>query len=202
MKFKRLGSVALASMLLMGAGSSAALAAEPEEVPTIPNSIEIIDPNSGPDFISDADMAEIVARSDAEGGLTFAGDSSARAAKAPVICHQDTGVVYKRSSGSGHLYGTVGAKPKITCTGGAAAHLALSTVVYKKVTLGYSKVAGAFVSKNWGESSLTQKTVEYICKTSKANHYRVIATGTVQYADSLPITASPYSDTQDKVTCG
>lgn len=199
MKLKNVSVIAAASLLLFGFGSSAAGATE--LAPQAP-AVETLEADNGPEFISDAEMAEIDSRSAASGELTFTDSSGVSARALGVVCRQDTGVVYKRASGSGHLYGTVGAKPKITCANGSAAYLSLSTVVYKKVTGGYSKVAGAFKSQNWGAASLTQKSVEYVCKSSKANHYRVIATGTVQYAGKTPITASPYSDTQNKLTCG
>lgn len=130
-------------------------------------------------------------------------EGGAYTAKKSPACKQDTGRIWSRTSGRGHPYGTIGGKPSITCNI-AVTKISLSTNIYKKKSGHWKKVAGPFNNSNRGAKSLTQKSVEYVCKkaTSKS-HFRIVANGSVTYPGLKAIPGGAYSDTPNPgLTCG
>lgn len=152
-----------------------------------------------PDVLTDEQMDELTSdmQNLNEGPLVFEAPGSPRVqAKAVTpLCTQDTGRIWKRTSGSIHKYGTIGGKPSITCNTNVTA-LSLSTTLYIKTMFGWGKVAGPFNSANAGVKKLEQKQVEYACKkASPYNHFRMVANGSVTYPGLKPIAGGAYSET-------
>lgn len=185
-------ALVLGSLFAAGGGQSAVaeataidLSAQEEMLPTMPDSM------------TDEQM-DLLTAGYQEGDLVLAPETvpgaTQFAAKASPLCTQDTGALWKRTSGGGYKYGTVGGKPAIGCNV-AVTHLSLESTVYKKVTWGWSKVAGPFKNQNWGAKSLTQKSVEYVCKSGgPVTMFRIVANGSVTYPGLKPIAGGSYSE--------
>jgi len=185
-------ALALGSLFAVEGGQSTAaeattidLSEQAETLPTMPNSM------------TDAQMDQLTAEYQ-EGPLVLSPGTATGvtpfAAKVRPLCTQDTGRLWKRTSGAGYKYGTVGAKPSIGCNV-PVTHLSLETTVYKKVVWGWSKVSGPFKNQNWGAKSLTQKSVQYVCKKGgPVTMFRVIANGSVTYPGKKAIAGGAYSE--------
>lgn len=193
----------LASLTFLAGGLVFSVTPQAAEA-TLPQSVSPLSSNTAPkplpDTLTDSEMKRVVSgmKKNSTGQLSLAAPPAAlaKAAKKSPLCTQDTGVVYKRTSGSPYKYGTVGSKPSLTCNT-PVTYLALSTFVYKKTIWGWQKVTKEFKNQNWGTSSLTQKSVEYVCsKAQPYTYFRVIAKGTVTYPGLKPIYGGAYSDTE------
>jgi hypothetical protein len=92
-------------------------------------------------------------------------------------CTIDTGAVYKRTSGTGYQYGTVGGKPATQCTN-IMISISQSTTLYKTVWWGLQQVAGPFSSSNQGEGRLQQTKVEKVCDDLRDTTFRMEVSST------------------------
>mgnify|MGYP001604565622 CR=1 FL=1 len=141
-----------------------------------------------PSFMSDTDMALL-----AEGAVEIANPSQGQA-RGPwysTLCTLDTGYVYKRASGAGTPYGTVGGKPKTTCTG-PVARIEQSSAVYKATAGGWAKMTGDVWSYNTDQSSLQQTNVEYACTSLSTNTFKLVTLGAVWYYGQSPVSGGAY----------
>lgn len=148
-----------------------------------------------PAFISDAKMNEY-----SRGSVSFVEPDADVQAEASLACTLDIGDVYMRTSGSIHKFGTVGAKPKTSCSG-RVTRIEQSTGVYKKTSGGWAQVAGDWNSFNTNESSLTQKNIEYVCKGQQGNDYRVVTRGAVWFPGRAPVPGGAYEISNGKLPC-
>lgn len=105
------------------------------------------------------------------------GGSGFRAMAAGDFCNIVPGQMWKRTSGSGYRFGTVGGKPRMAnCTSGVRS-TKLESYVYKRVGWAqWTQVAGPFVSR--GTGNMQQLSVQYICKGLDQNAFQVIIIGT------------------------
>lgn len=108
-----------------------------------------------------------------------------------VSCSIDTGVVYKRTSGSAYTYGTVGGKPRTTCTV-LMVSIQQSTTLYKTVWWGLQKVAGPFNASNSGQGTLVQLNVQRICNSLATTTFRMEVRSTGVFPTGTTGTASAF----------
>ena len=128
------------------------------------------------------------------------GDATTSAlAAGGVSCTIKTGNVYKRTSGSGYTYGTVGGHPATQCTV-PMVRIQQSTTLYKTVWWGLQQVAGPFNSSNSGVSSLTQTSPVRICDDLRQTTFRMIVRSTGTFPTGVSGTASAYE--QATLACG
>lgn len=125
-------------------------------------------------------------------------NASSRAA-AGVGCHVDTGNVYKRSSGSGYPYGTVGGKPRTTCDT-LMVRITQTTTLYKTVWWGLQQVAGPFSSTNVGQGTIQQTNVQVVCADLRNTTFRMIVRSTGTFPTGTTGTASAYEEAN--LPCG
>lgn len=125
----------------------------------------------GPDDLTWAEVAALPAANS-----VFISNGKTRAAAG--VCSMDSGNIYKRTSGSGTLYGTVGMKPTTNCSV-AMLHIVNTVHMYKTTWFGWQG-QGTWSNENSGYSSLTLKTVEVICNDLRSTEFYGIfeSTGT------------------------
>lgn len=204
-------AAAAAALLLSGAlvasGGSAAFA-QPDASSSVaePGTVDAAAPEL-PDVLTDEEMEALASHMQNldEGPLEFIPDAGATpdsgaslAAKAATpVCRQDTGIIWKRTSGSKYEFGSIGGKPFIDCKGSPVAALSLTSTIYKKNSVGaWVKVAGPFKSFNSNMPRLQPTNVEYICKSdTKKNQFRLVANGSVTYYGLKPIAGGSYAET-------
>lgn len=114
-------------------------------------------------------------------------------------CTIDTGAVYKRTSGTGYQYGTVGGKPRTTCTV-LMVRIEQSTTLYKTVWWGLQSVAGPFNAVNYGQGTLQQTNVQRVCNDLRSTTFRMIVRGTGVFPTGTSGTASAYEEAT--LSCG
>lgn len=107
--------------------------------------------------------------------------SSTNATAAVAKCTFDPGQMWSRKSGNIYKYGTVGGKPQMRdCTSGVMS-TQISSDVFRFNGWWWERVAGTFTS--YGTGNMTQKSVEYVCKGTNSNKYKVIGVGTVVFTN-------------------
>jgi len=123
--------------------------------------------------------------------------TSSMATTGGVGCSINTGSVYKRASGSAYNYGTVGGKPRTTCTVPMVS-IQQTTTLYKTVWWGLQRVAGPFTSRNAGEGTLVQLNVQRVCDSLSTTTFRmevrstgVFPTGTTGSASAFETASLP-----------
>jgi hypothetical protein len=114
-------------------------------------------------------------------------------------CTINTGDVYKRASGRGFPYGTVGGKPTTTC-GTLMVRMTQTTTLYKTVWWGLQKVAGPFTSSNVGQGTITQRNVIRKCDDLRDTTFRMIVRNTGTFPTGSTGTASAYEESTE--ACG
>ncbi|MFF7682856.1 hypothetical protein ACFZA2_08830 [Microbacterium sp. NPDC007973] len=90
-------------------------------------------------------------------------------------CRLDPGNMWKRTSGYGYKYGTVGSKPRLLeCTPGVV-KTGVHSDVYRWSGVNWVKVAGTFNS--YGTGNMQQLSVQYVCANLTDRYFEVITTG-------------------------
>jgi hypothetical protein len=136
-----------------------------------------------------------------KGTATFGENAGNGMALAAASCTLNTGPVYKRKSGSAYPpYGTVGGKPRTTCTVPMVS-IKHTTNMYKTVWWGYQHVGGPFEpSGNFGVSSYEQKSVEVVCADLRNTTFRMVVTSVGTFPDGQTAGGTAYED--GTVECG
>jgi hypothetical protein len=126
-------------------------------------------------------------------------DGSIRIVKTGVACTINTGDVYSRASGGIYQFGTVGGKPRTTCTI-VVPSIRHETTMYKKVWWGLQRVAGPFRSASYGEGTLQQTNVQVICQDYRQTTWRMIVRSTTAFPTGSVGSGSAYEDSTE--ACG
>lgn len=193
---RNLFAVLAVGSLLAGLPTAAQASGEqespvPGEVVTVP----------APSTLTDAEMAALSPGSVSLAAPSSPGPSARAANPYRPLCTLDIGNVYKRTSGGKYKYGTVGAKPSTKCTGNVP-RIEQSTAIYRKTAGGWAKITGDFFSFSAGVASLTQKNIEYVCKSYSKNDYKVVTLGAVWYPGLKPVSGGAYEISNGKLACG
>lgn len=145
-------------------------------------------PDAGPGLdIPEGEAAEIPAEESPRAGATATTaaylPSAASVSIKPAIyaalggdrCRLDPGIMWKRTSGNGYRYGTVGSKPRLLeCTPGVV-KTGMHSDVYRWSGVNWVKVAGTFNS--YGTGNMQQLSVQYVCANATYRYFEVVTTG-------------------------
>lgn len=106
-----------------------------------------------------------------------------------VSCTIDASTTYKRTSGTGYQYGTVGSKPVTQCTV-VMVKISHSANIYKTVWWGAQHVAGPINASNMGEGRLEQKNIEKPCDDLRSTTFYTITRSTGTFPTGASGTAT------------
>lgn len=92
-------------------------------------------------------------------------------------CTLDSGYLHIRRLGTVYDYGSIGIKPKTTCSIPMAS-ISHSTKIYKSVWWGWQHVQTPPLSTNYGVRSLHTTTIEVVCADNRNTTFNAIVTST------------------------
>lgn len=117
-----------------------------------------------------------------------------------ILCELFTGNVYSRTSGSGYAFGSIGFKPKTSCTSPVIS-IHHRAEVDKYAFLGFPFTVQQFGNSSYGVASLETKSIEVICADYRSTTFIGVVYSTVTFPNGNIVTMA--AKTNDAtIACG
>jgi len=114
-------------------------------------------------------------------------------------CSQNTGIIYKRTSGAGYPYGTVGIKPTVSCTV-TMLYMEQTTTIYKTVWWGLQRQTTPITTSSSLASSVTTTNVQIICADLRSTEFQALVSVKLTFPNGSISTGSAWE--ASTLNCG